>query len=313
MRFDFHSRKTRVETRQTSESFTKRMLALLVAGAGGILLLLYLTLTLLGASSDTKPTAYLFVRETATEIPSEVRLVWITERKKELMSVSIPPNLGFSSPTIGTYPIAGAMRAYGQQHVSETTQKTELSLFFRTRIEGIIRTKNGGLTRALFSTCSIASWKQCLVALHIALPGAFSFRELEFPATLLGAPDAAGIARINRSAYADFLQRQSFPLFGFEGKTIALVNASGVNGIGKRAQAVFEDLGLSVLVVTDTAQIQEHGSLVISQETPETQELTQSLATFFSVKIRSDDEEVNHYRTELVFFIGKKQAALFTP
>ena len=119
---------------------------------------------------------------------------------------------------------------------------------------------------------------------------------------------------LDDGAYDTFVQKNFQNLaVKREGLSVAVVNASSRAHIASTAGRVFSILGVNILSISDTPNIQEKGSIVVSDGKLMKSATVTMLARYLGNTIKIAPQTTAEYRSDIVVFLGKTESLSFTP
>ncbi len=260
-------------------------------------------------SRDPHPYAYLFVQK---ERPSLLLIVDETNHTKIILE--LPSDLAYTSETIGTYPIASIIDAYAQSTVKTAVQIREASLFFHVRILAIVPISSPRTSALAFSSAvnclrrsSAAILLSCIASSGMLLDPSMRSLTAENTGRLSAQDGAFGMKTLQTPAYLQWLHVYGADSFGVQGKTITVVNASGVSGLAKQAERMLQNMGFAVLAVRDAPTLEQSGGIYGVDP-----DVLARAAEFFHVQKRESQVYPMPYRTDYLLVIGVDDVASFT-
>lgn len=294
------------------------------AGVIGILILVLFISTLLSQAAASHPYAvFIFAKPEKEKPQASVQFLWIDEQKKQVTLISVPDDLEYTSTILGTYPVSSIYAARTLSSMSDTDFIRDLSFFFRMPVSGYVQSTgpvNGklGLLRGLSTFClnpaqRSLSFSTCI---HFVLYGWHPSTTLtiaDLSENVFSPVNSSSMRPVDRTAYTQWRKRNlSYELSGASKISIAVINVSGKTGAAGRVSSLFDDFGLYTLLVTDSANKQDSGIIFVHTGQKDA-EVVRFIADLLHLSVEENDEKTDEYRSDIVVFIGEKEAKAFTP
>lgn len=278
-------------------------------------------------SSWKKQTPYAFALITAHEsgpVRKNITVIWIDPKKDEMRIITYPPQLEIITNAFGTYPVGSLPALFIQEKRSQKELAQVLSYATTIQLKGVI--ENSSAQRVNRSVLRASVLQSLYGGTKTSLPYADRIALTEYIVTSHhrvveeAIPETVLIEKTEglekRAEFADPLYRSwlskrvsHFDL-AEDDMSIAVVNASGVRGVGAIASNILERMGFQVLSLGDTSDIRENGVLFLRQTSLTKTSTFIDLQALFPVQVSTDEEEALRKRADLVLYIGKKEAGL---
>ena len=250
-------------------------------------------------------------------------MAWISENKgvtfvsfdpveKSVLTLTFPSELAIKSRTSGEYAISslyklGSYSGKGGQFVRQKIQG-----FMRVPVPGYIVGNNlrGSLVKSVFgrTDTSLSRYDAALLAYRL---GMYSKREVEESELVRAGAIADNTYHANR--LQEYVGSRLFDWgVGAQATTVAIVNASGENGLGSDMADFLSNLGLDVVMVRSANSqdlLEKSEWQVDSEEDKQAMSyIFQNLFAFDAPKVEKIGDE---YRAKVLIRVGKDAKELF--
>ncbi|MEP7167604.1 MAG: LytR C-terminal domain-containing protein [Candidatus Woesebacteria bacterium] len=321
MRLDFRSR-AKVESKPPVQ-FSPWFLRMFLLIAGLCLLLFFLFTLFSGPSAQHPYGVFLFSKLDSGKPQTQVRFVWIDEQKRQVSLVSLPDDLEYISSTVGTYPLSSVYAARSQSAMSDTDFIRDISFFFRIPVSGFIHTTRSvsgklDILSGLTSFCLVPqsrslSFSECLHLVFFTVHPQTALTKISLPDTVFAGIDSSGMHPLARDAYTQWRKRNlPYQLEGAAKTSIAVINVSGRSGAAGRVSSLFDDFGLHTLMVSDSKDKQDQGSIYVAAGKKD-EEVVRFIADLLHLPVTENSDKTKESRADIVVVIGEKEAKAFTP
>ncbi len=303
--------------------FQKILVVLFFLGASLFLSLGFLSFYFLHTASwrGNTPIGIAILTSDKSQILKDTNIVWIDPSAKEMSLFSIPGNVSVHTTQSGAYTLTALYGLYALDHetpdqfLKAFVRNVRIDVPFLIVREGkkapTVGTLRGFLLSTLFDTNGTYAFPFAdrFAVFWYALFGSARSVSLPFPQSV--ATSDQGLDDIN---YDKFVEK-NFQDTGVkqEGLSVAIVNASQQRGLASTMGRLFSVLGLNILSISDTPNLQDQGSIVVSSGKLVGSSTVVMLTRFVGSKVKVAPEIVSEYRSDIVVFLGKTESAVFTP
>lgn len=254
----------------------------------------------------------------------DVAFVSYDPEEKQIFVLPYPRNLEIKSRSVGTYRVENLYKLGSYEGEPGTFVRRKMQGFMRVPVAGYVTTTslNGSVRRSLTQRLRRALWnptgtslsRMDAVVLLIRL-STYEWREGSQEELVRGGvlTRVGDVWRYSHERLKSYLGARVFDwTVGDDNITVAIINNSGIDGLGSDLSEFFSNLGFDVVMVKNgTTSASESTAVVFSQDDKEKYPQISSLLTqlfgwkTFELGVTSD------YRAKMVVTVGKDAVELF--
>lgn len=251
----------------------------------------------------------------------EVSFVSFDPTEKRIFSLPFPKTLAIKSRSVGEYTVGSLYKIGEYSNDGGSMVRRKVQGFMRVPIPGYLvvdgesmgeNALKWGLAQSLWGGGSRSNLSKLDTLKLLYQAGVYTWKEAsEDELVRAGVLESRGVNYYYR---ADRLQQYvGTRLFdwgiGAEGVTIAVVNESGIDGMGSDMADFINNMGFDVISVKTGTEVIEHNSLVVKDPKRYTEVAGIFLRLLGIAKV--EQGEVEAYRSEIVVKVGKDAVELF--
>lgn len=255
------------------------------------------------------------------QILKDTNIIWIDPGLKEMSLLSIPGNLHVHTKQSGAYTLTALYGLYALDHETPAqflktfVRNVRIDSSFLVIGEGKKAPTSGTLRSFLLSTIFDTrgtyafSFADRFALFWYALFGNARSVPLSFPQVVTTSEQG-----LDDLAYDTFVQKNfQNTKVKQEGLALSVVNASSQSRLASTVGRLFTVLGLNILSVSDTPNGRDEGVIVVRDGKLMSSSTVQMLMRYIGSDVKVSPETATEYRSDIVVFLGKKEATEFTP
>lgn len=242
---------------------------------------------------------------------NEVSFVTFDPVEKKMQTIKFPKNLAIKSRSVGEYRIENLYRLGKYQNEGGEFSRRKVQGFMKIPITGYLVGEGSIKGAFLNKTESNLSWIDRLVLAR---------KSSKYSAVEIDEDDLlrAGVILNNESGDYSYMQERLTEyvgkrLFdwevGTEGLTVSVINESGVDGLGSDMGSFLTNIGLDVIMVRSGNRESEKTKVAFSPNKQKSLAM-ELINKVFNFEL-SSSEEIEEYRADIVFFVGRDALNLF--
>jgi hypothetical protein len=252
----------------------------------------------------------------------DVSFVSFDPVERRVFALPFPKELSIKSRSVGEYSIGSLYKLGQYDDQGGEFVRRKVQGFMRVPIPGYLVVKSRsssesalklGLWRALLSGSETSNLSKLDILTLLHETGRFTWKEATpdelARAGVLETKDSGGyLYRSDR--LQQYVGTRLFDWgIGAEGVTIAVINMSGVDGLGSDMADFMNNLGFDVVSVRTGTEVREHSRVLVGEAEKylSTTQILQKLLAFSEPEV----SDVSNYRSEIVVEVGTDAQELF--
>lgn len=270
---------------------------------------------------QTGPLGVVFLTSEESQILKQTTVMWVDPEKREISLLGFPGDLSVHTPGGTSYSLKAVYGLYALDHKSPEEFLKALVRNIRIDTQFFIvregkRPPTETTLRWYVSSLIFENKDSSFfpIADRFALLWYVWFGGAKVVHSELPSSVASSENGLDNLDYDSFIQKRFLNVdVKKDGYSVAVVNASAQSRLASTLGRLFTAFGFNVLSVSDTPNILEQGRVVVKDGRLIGSETVSVLKRYISGEVQVSASVTNEYRSDIVVFLGKKEAADFIP